>query len=153
MLVLLVLVIASSSFVSGVMSRQNVTLNDVTIGRNTVSPHYAYIYYDGHSLAPGASSPSYYNPGTHYHQYEGKWTLCHRGTTRPQDVYGSCEFAELDSRQWVSFLFRDWVERADVLRNVPQDLPQTWWALLNKEMKISVPKYWSSFLISSSRKT
>jgi hypothetical protein len=86
MLALLVLVIASSNFVSGVMSRQNVTSNDVTIGRNTVSPHYAYVFYDGHSSAPDASSPSYYNPGTHYHQYEGKWTLCHRGTTRSQGV-------------------------------------------------------------------
>lgn len=70
MLVLLVLVIASSNFVSGVMSRQNVTSNGVTIGRNTVSPHYAYIYYDGHSSTPDTSSPSYYSPGTHYHHYD-----------------------------------------------------------------------------------
>jgi hypothetical protein len=86
MLVLLVLVIASSSFVSGVMTRQNMTSNDVTIGRNTVSPHYAYIYYDGHSSAPDTTSHSYYTPGTHYHQYEGKLAPCHRGMPPPQDV-------------------------------------------------------------------
>jgi hypothetical protein len=75
MLVLLVLVIASPSFVSGVMSRQNLTSSDVTIGRNTVSPHSAYFYYDGHSSSPDTSSPSYYTPATHYHQYVGKWAL------------------------------------------------------------------------------
>ncbi|XP_023701390.1 uncharacterized protein LOC111861227 [Cryptotermes secundus] len=69
MLVLLVLVIASPNYVSGVMSRQNMTSNDVTIGRNTISPHYAYIYYDGHSSPSDTNSP-YYSPGTHYHQYE-----------------------------------------------------------------------------------
>lgn len=66
MLVLLVLVIASPNYVSGVMSRQNMTSNDVTIGRNTISPHYAYVYYDGHSSASDTNSPYY------THQYEGK---------------------------------------------------------------------------------
>jgi nickel-dependent lactate racemase len=59
MLVLLVLVVASPSAVSCVMSRQNVSSSDVIIGRNTISPHYAYLYQGGHSSAL-------------HHQYEGE---------------------------------------------------------------------------------
>jgi hypothetical protein len=75
MLVLLVLVVASFTSVSCVMSRQNMTSSDVIIGRNTISPHYAYFYHDGHSSAQG------YTPGTHHHQYEGEMALCHRRMT------------------------------------------------------------------------
>jgi hypothetical protein len=86
MLVLPVLVIASSNFVSCVMSRQNMTSNDAIIGRNTISPHYAYVYYDGQSSAPGISTAPYFSPGTHHHHYEGKLARCHRVVTRAQDV-------------------------------------------------------------------
>jgi hypothetical protein len=66
MLVLLVLVVASSGAVSCVMSGQNVSSSDVIIGRNTISPHYAYLYHGGHSSALD------YTHGTLHHQYEGE---------------------------------------------------------------------------------
>jgi hypothetical protein len=79
----LVLVIASPHIVSGVLTRQNLTLSDVYSGRNTVSPYYAYPYYESHSSVPDSSS-FYHSPVVHYHQYDGKFPpVVHTEFDRP----------------------------------------------------------------------
>jgi hypothetical protein len=65
----LLLVFASPHIVSAVLTRLNLSSSDVSSGRAVFTPPYDY---DSHITASAVTSPSYYTPAMHYHQYEGK---------------------------------------------------------------------------------